>query len=78
MELNTSAQELELAIEEYKRVVAEIKMHQTLLRAALSTLQESKDAMAQLAIRLTAAQEKIKDLNGGKDVFNDRPKEESE
>lgn len=71
MELNTNTQELEFAVEEYKRVVAEIKMHQTLLKAALSTLQESKDAMGQLSIRLTAAQNKIQELNGGKDVLND-------
>lgn len=68
---NTSPQELSAAVEEYKRVVAEIKMHQTLLKAALNTLQESKDAMGQLSIRLTAVQDKIKELNGEKEVFND-------
>ena len=76
MQVETSKQELDLAVEEYKKVVAEIKMHQTLLKAALNTLQESKDAMGSLSIRLTAAQEKIKQLNNGKDSQDDNTQQE--
>ena len=75
MELDTTNEELNLAIEEYKKCVAEIKMHQTLVKAALNTIQESKDAMGQLAIKLTAAQEKIKELGVGKEDVNDGTKE---
>lgn len=65
---------IHLAVEEYKRVVAEIKMHQTLVKTAIETIQKSKDKMAELAIRLEATQNHILDLQGKKeeDQENDR------
>ena len=69
----TNQEELQYATSEYQRVVAEIKMHQAMIKAALDTLQNSKDQIASLAIRLEATQTRLIELT----KENDNGKQEN-